>query len=350
MQVKLQWWAGVWATVLSLAACASQKDLPTSQHTLIEDGQYTNPQIQDPEKSFFDYWGMRLFGDTEFADQSAQVDRIQTVTNTLDLTVRPSGERVIWLGHSTFLIQAGGLNVLTDPILSERASPVSFAGPVRLAPMPYSFEDLPRIDVVLISHNHYDHLDRATIKQLGNEPHYYVPLGLSEWFKQQDIDGLSITEMDWWQQDTGRGYTITATPAQHWSARSLFDRRETFWAGWHIQIGDWRLWFAGDTGYNPVQFRQIGERLKDIDVALIPIGSYSPRWFMKPYHVNPQEAVRIHQDVGAATSVGMHWSTFQLSAEALDEPRRRLETIMAERPGLPPFITLPIGGHLHWAD
>lgn len=350
MRGKMQWLTGLCATVLALGACVSQDSLPVSQHVESQNGQYSNPHINDPDKSFFDYWGMRLFGDTEFADQSAQVDRIQVTDGILDLTENPQGLRVIWLGHSTFLIQAGGVNILTDPILSERASPVSFAGPARLAPMPYGFEDLPAIDAVLISHNHYDHLDKATIRQLGNGPHYYVPLGLKSWFIEQGIEAARISEMDWWQHQAGQGYRVTATPAQHWSSRSLFDRRKTLWAGWHIQLSDWSLWFAGDTGYNPVQFRQIGQRFEDIDLALIPIGSYSPRWFMKPYHVNPQEAVQIHRDVGAAMSVGMHWSTFQLSAEALDEPRQRLQRVMAEQPELEPFITLPIGGHLHWPD
>ena len=140
---------------------------------------------------------------------------------------------------------------------------------------------------MVISHNHYDHLDRKTIRILGNEPRYLVPLKLSQWFTDLDIEAARVIEFDWWDSQRVAGINITATPSQHWSGRGLFDRNETLWASWLIEFGDFNVWFGGDTGYNEVQFKEIGERWNDIDLALIPIGAYAPRWFMMTSHVNP---------------------------------------------------------------
>ena len=228
--------------------------------------------------------------------------------------------------------------------MSQRASPVSFAGPKRLVPLPLEFKDLPSIDFILISHNHYDHLDLETVQLFGNNTRYLVPLKLKSWFIEQDIAEDKVIEFDWWDKALFGEVAITATPSQHWSARTLFDRNQTLWAAWHIQIADFSLWFAGDTGYNDIQFKEIGEHFKEIDLGLIPIGAYAPRWFMKSQHVNPEEAVRIHQDINARQSIGMHWGTFQLSAEKMHAPKLELAEALKQH-NIPEtdFQTLAIG-------
>ena len=180
--------------------------------------------------------------------------------------------------------------------------------------------------------------------QLANAPTYLVPLGLKQWFVDVGIDPAKVIELDWWQTFRTDRVTFTATPSQHWSGRGLFDREQTLWAAWHIDIEDFSVWFAGDTGYNDFQFKAVAERWGGVDLALIPIGSYAPRWFMQKHHVNPEEAIRIHQDVNARLSIGMHWGTFQLSAEPMMEPRQRLQQLIAEN-GLSrgEFVTLAIG-------
>lgn len=277
-------------------------------------------------KGPFTYLKMKYFGDEPFADHEQEAHKMPTAETHHAQTDDATFEEVLitWIGHSTFLIQYRGLNILTDPILSQRASPLSFAGPKRLVPLPIEYKDLPAIDYVIISHNHYDHLDLETIQLLGNQTRYLVPLKLKEWFVEQNIAEENVIEFDWWDQAYLDELTITATPSQHWSARTLFDRNKTLWAAWHIRIADFSLWFAGDTGYNDRQFKEIGEHFKQIDLGLIPIGAYAPRWFMKAQHVNPEEAVRIHQDINARHSIGMHWGTFQLSAEKMDAPKLEL--------------------------
>ncbi|RMF65566.1 MAG: MBL fold metallo-hydrolase [Calditrichaeota bacterium] len=225
--------------------------------------------------------------------------------------------QVTWVGHSTFLLQAAGVNILTDPIFSRRCSPVSFAGPQRLTAPGLEFAALPRIHAVLISHNHYDHLDARTVSRLGAAPVYFVPLGLARWFAKRGI--RDVVELDWWETSTFADLQITCVPSQHFSGRSLFDRNRTLWSGWVVESTAGRIFFAGDTGYSP-QFKEIGEKLGPFRLALIPIGAYRPRWFMRPAHVDPREAVQIHRDVRAEFSVASHWGTFPLTDEPVGEP------------------------------
>lgn len=233
-----------------------------------------------------------------------------------------------WIGHASFLVQLGGLNILTDPVLSKRTSPVQWAGPGRLAPLGLTFDELPKIDVVLISHNHYDHLDDATVRRLAKRdaPDFVVPLGLREWFEKRGIG--HVTELDWWQSAEPRGLKVRAVPAQHFSGRGAGDRNRTLWCGFVYEKNEERHFFAGDTGYGP-DFADIGRRFAPIDVSMIPIGAYDPRAFMQPVHVDPDEAVRIHQDVGSRLSLAMHWGTFRLTLEPLDEPPLRLAAALA---------------------
>lgn len=224
---------------------------------------------------------------------------------------------ITWIGHATFLIQIGGFNILTDPVFSERCSPVSFAGPKRHARPGLDFDDLPDIDAVVISHNHYDHLDTESIRSLGGGKQYFTPLGLAEWFA--DLDIHDVREMDWWQQSSVGDVVLHCVPAQHFSGRTLWDRDKTLWCGWVIETRHGNIFFAGDTGYSN-DFKEIGRRFGPIVAAMIPIGAYRPRWFMGPVHVSPDEAVQIHIDVMARKSIGMHWGTFDLADEPLAEP------------------------------
>ena len=240
-----------------------------------------------------------------------------------------------WIGHASTLLQAGGANLITDPIFSERASPLPFAGPKRHVAPGLTVAELPHIDAVLISHNHYDHLDLASVKalaaQAGGPPRFIVPLGLATWFARIGIGGQSVIELDWWQSARIGTVEIVFTPAQHWSGRSLADRMATLWGGYAIFAPDFHAWFAGDTAYSK-HFAEIHRRFaarqgagRGFDLALIPIGAYEPRWFMRAQHVDPEEAVHIHRDVFAERSIGIHWGTFQLTDESLDEPPLALQ-------------------------
>ncbi|GLI60796.1 hypothetical protein VaNZ11_003030 [Volvox africanus] len=313
------------------------------------------------------------------------------------------GVQAVWIGHATVLVQMGGLNFITDPVFSQRCAPVQFAGPSRVvAPALTCTEpQMPPLDFVLLSHNHYDHLDTRSVRtlnrQYGKALTWYVPLGLRAWFACEGVAG-NVVEMDWWlsvehtNASSGKRVTITMVPAQHWSARGILDRFRTLWGGYVVSASPQpigaancgqeaeagkagngkethkeaaariaatadgetaskipaaatplRFYFAGDTGYCPV-FKEIGARLGPIDLAAIPIGAYEPRWFMKPQHTNPEEGLQIALDVRAAVSIGIHTATWSLTDEPLDEPPARLQAAVQER-GLPEssFVTLQHG-------
>ena len=234
-----------------------------------------------------------------------------------------AGEPTItWIGHASFLLQLGGRNVLFDPQFSQRASPVQFAGPKRIVPLPLGIEELPRIDVVAISHNHYDHLDEESVQRLAalpqGSPLFLVPLGLAEWFRGKGID--RVVELDWWQHHELQGLRFTLLPVQHWSKRTLWDTNRTLWGGWSVAGAGLKVLHTGDLGYSRDTL-DIGERAGPFDLALIPIGAYAPRWFMKAHHVDVPEAIQVRADVRAAIAIGMHWGTFEhLTDEPLDEP------------------------------
>lgn len=234
--------------------------------------------------------------------------------------------RVTWIGHSTFLIQVGGLNILTDPIWSDRASPVSFAGPKRLVPPGLRFSDLPRIDITLLSHDHYDHLDRTTVENLiasFPEMAWITPLGVAGFVKSRGAK--AVEELDWWGETSVGTVTIGCTPAQHFSGRLPWNRNSTLWCGWTVRVGDFSLFFAGDTGLHP-EFRRIAGHFGPFDLAILPIGAYEPRWFMQPVHMSPEEAVQSFRDLASAfpgrrcVMLASHWGTFRLTDEPVDEP------------------------------
>ncbi len=258
---------------------------------------------------------------------------------------------VTWIGHSTVLAQFGGLNLLTDPMFSERASPVAWTGPRRAQPPGVALRELPRIDVVLLSHDHYDHLDEASVQaleaQAGGPPLFVAPLGVGRWLREQ---GMSrVVELDWWQSHRVGPLEVVLTPAQHWSGRTLSDRLLRLWGGFAVFAPDLHFFYSGDTGYSP-DFADIGRHFGErngpagFDIALIPIGAYEPRWFMGEQHVNPDEAVRIHLDVRAQRSLGVHWGTFELTDEALDAPPRALaEARRAQGVADDRFFVLAVG-------
>jgi L-ascorbate metabolism protein UlaG (beta-lactamase superfamily) len=269
----------------------------------------------------------------------------------------PGPDQVVatFIGHATFLIQVvspphagvalsgmseaqgprrgegvgGEVAVLIDPIYSERSSPVSFAGPRRARAPGVRFDDLPAISLVLLSHNHYDHCDLRTLRRIERRfhPPAVTPLGNGRLLRAAGFD--HVEELDWFETASHAPVPITVTPAQHFSARGPFDRNRALWGGFLIEAGGRRILHAGDSGYGP-HFREIGPRLSPIDLALMPIGAYEPRWFMKDIHMNPAEAVQAHLDLGARQSIAMHYGTFQLTPEGIDEPVRELAKALRE--------------------
>jgi L-ascorbate metabolism protein UlaG (beta-lactamase superfamily) len=255
-----------------------------------------------------------------------------------------TGEVVVtFVGHATFLIQAGDTNLLIDPMFSRRASPLSFAGPRRARAPGVRFDDLPTMSLVLLSHNHYDHCDLGTLQLLERRfhPQFVIPLGNGPLLRSAGIS--NVEELDWWETASAAPLPITVTPAQHFSARGPFDRNHALWGGFLIETGGVRILHAGDSGYGR-HFSEIAARLGPIDLALLPIGAYEPRWFMKDIHMNPAEAVQAHLDLGAGQSIGMHFGTFQLTPEGIDEPVRELANALRDR-GVPAewFRTVEVG-------
>jgi len=261
-----------------------------------------------------------------------------------DQKIAEGSAGVTFIGPSTFLVRLPGLTVLTDPIFSKRCSPVSFAGPARVRAPGLALKNLPKIDLLLLSHNHYDHCDVASLRKLRRrfpDMHIVTSLGNAPFLAAKRIKGA--IELDWWQDQKFAGTRVTAVPARHFAARSLSDRNKTLWAGFVLEHGGTKIYFAGDTGYTKF-FKEISEKLGAPDLALLPIGAYEPRWFMGPVHMNPEDAVKAFADLGAKRAIGMHFGTFQLTAEAIDAPERDLE-IAKQAAGLAAdaFVTLDFG-------
>lgn len=239
-------------------------------------------------------------------------------------------ERIWWLGHATTLVHLQGINILTDPVFSARVSPVSFAGPKRFTPPGTRIDLLPQIDVITISHNHYDHLDYSSIRKLiARFPQVtiLVPFGLKR--KLVSWGAKQVIELDWWQQATIADIRFSLTPARHWCQRTLWDKNSALWGGWIMQSSDKTVYFMGDTGYSP-SLAEIAQRFGPIDMAAIPIGAYAPRWFMQSQHIDPAQAVQLFKELNCKRALAIHWGAFELADEPLDEPPVLLEQALQE--------------------
>ena len=259
-----------------------------------------------------------------------------------NINLNQDNDYIIWIGHSTFLIKKAGTVILTDPIFSDRASPFKNIGPERLIPPVIPLKELPRIDFVTVSHNHYDHLDINSLKkisELNPDAVFLVPAGDLKLLKKKRIN--NVYEFNWWETFKVEELTFTFTPVQHWSKRGLFDRNKSLWGGWYINFNDYGMYHAGDTGYSK-DFIDTKLKLGAPKYAFIPIGAYDPEWFMAESHVNPEDAVQIMIDLEAEKAFGMHWGTFALTDEDTLEPPTRLKDSL-EFPNSPDFISLTPG-------
>jgi len=319
---------------------------------IVERSVFATPPYRGPESDHFD--GARFHNpdegwQTELAFLKWQATREAGVWRRRDEPFGPppparvdgGALRTTFINHSTTLLQIDGVNILTDPIWSERPSPVRFVGPRRYRPPGIRFADLPKIDLILVSHNHYDHLDVATLLALQrrDRPRIVTPLGNAKLMARHGIDGA--VDLDWWQAVPVGPLVITCVPARHFSARALSDRDKNLWSGFVIGAPSGNVYFAGDTGWG-AHFERIAERFDSIRLALLPIGSYLPRWFMRPAHIDPAQAVDAHLALGARTSVAVHYGTFALGDDGEDEPLDDLRDALAAK-GNPRFLTLDHG-------
>lgn len=287
-----------------------------------KDGYFFNPTL--PEKKSF--WDVLKWQFT--SEKKAWPNLIESTEVLRNTDIIKRGElRITFINHSTFLLEFNGLNILTDPIWSLRASPFTFAGPKRVQAPGIKLDDLPRIDIVIISHNHYDHLDLETLKELSQKfkPKFFVAQGDKKLLSESGIENIS--ELDWNDLiSIGDSSQLTFLKCRHWSARGLFDRFKSLWGAYLIEHQGIKVYFGGDTGYAE-HFKEAGEKYKDIDVALLPVGAYEPRWFMKNFHMNPEEAFMAAKDLKSKLNFGMHLETFQLTDEAFLEPRLEVERL-----------------------
>ncbi|MDC0466881.1 MBL fold metallo-hydrolase [Gammaproteobacteria bacterium] len=259
------------------------------------------------------------------SDIEPEITKIELSSEWQKLNLSEDDNYAIWIGHSTFLIKKNGVTILTDPIFSKRASPFKNIGPKRLIPPAIPLDAIPHIDIVTVSHNHYDHLDIHSLKKISKkhpEVIFLVPAGDEKLLKRKKIK--NVYSFDWWESIEHKGFLITFTPVQHWSKRSLFDRNKSLWGGWFFKYKDYSLYHAGDTGYSK-DFIDTKIKLGSPKYAFIPIGAYDPEWFMAESHVNPEDAVQIMLDLEAEKAFGMHWATFVLTDEDTIEPKIRLE-------------------------
>ena len=280
---------------------------------------YENTNGKPIEKSFQDL----LKWATD--DIETKIDYIEISNDWESLDFEEDDNYGVWVGHSTFLIKKNGITILTDPVFSDRASPFKNIGPKRLIPPAIPLKQLPEIDFITISHNHYDHLDIRSLKDLyllNSNTIFLVPAGDKKLLERQKIE--NVYEYEWWEGYLSDELKITFTPVQHWSKRGLFDRNKSLWGGWFFEFNDFSIFHAGDTGYSE-DFKSTRIKLGSPKYAFFPIGAYDPEWFMAESHVNPEDAVQIMLDLGAENSFGMHWATFKLTDEDTLEPRERLE-------------------------
>jgi len=264
------------------------------------------------------------------SDVVPEITKIEISSDWEEINLSEDDNYAIWIGHSTFLIKKNGVTILTDPIFSKRASPFRNIGPKRLIPPAIPLNKIPKIDVITVSHNHYDHLDIRSLKKISkNHPDaiFLVPAGDEKLLQRKRIK--NVYNFNWWESIEHKEFVFTFTPVQHWSKRSLFDRNKSLWGGWYIKNQDYSIYHAGDTGYSK-DFIDTRLKLGAPKYAFIPIGAYDPEWFMAESHVNPEDAVKIMLDLEAEKAFGMHWATFTLTDEDTIEPKERLKKAVDE--------------------
>ncbi len=256
-------------------------------------------------------------------------------------------DAIWWLGHACLVLRVSGRYLLIDPALGRRASPLPFIGPKRKTPLAVSINDLPPIDAVIYSHNHYDHLDRGTLRRLLKrfpDLRVMAPLGMGEWLENRGV--RVVSQCDWWESIDFHDIRLHCVPARHWSMRNFKDRNRSLWCGWVVTNKSWRFYFSGDSGYTP-RLAEIGQRLGPIDVAALPIGAYAPEWFMGESHMSPASAVKVYQELHCPRVIPIHWGVFELADESLDEPPLELaQALLTAGIAEHRFVPLKIGAKL----
>lgn len=321
--------------VLLWVGCAGlgTEPLPGGPAHHVEGGfRNPNPEFKRPDGwTRWSFFGRRIWASL-VAPRSFYAPRV--VNDGSALRAGLDNPSVTWIGHSTLLVQLAGVNILTDPHWGNRASPLSWVGPRRLSPPGLDFDALPRIDVALISHDHYDHLDLGTVKRLAaaHDPLFLVPLKLKAWLAEQGI--TRAEELDWWGAYEHRGLRFVCVPAQHFAQRAPWDLDTRLWASWAVLAPDRRFYFGGDSGYFG-GFKEAGERLGPFDLAAIAIGAYLPASIMRFTHTTPEQAVQASEDLRSRVLLGIHWGTFDLAEELLGEPPVRM-LAEARRRGIGP--------------
>ncbi|CAI2351024.1 unnamed protein product [Caenorhabditis sp. 36 PRJEB53466] len=355
-----------------LVACAGGVMSATTSFTSEEQEGFAKPvkngRIFENPKSFTNFHGLpgiqsafryqfkekdneNVPSDTEVLDKEIPVHNITAADFKSDRNLFAA-----WLGHATVLVDLEGVKFVTDPVWAKRASFMRFVGPKRYRPPPMELDDLPKLDFAVVSHDHYDHLDAEAVKaitDLNQNIKWFVPMGMKSWMKSNGIgedDPTQVTEMSWGDstefEKDGKKFTIWCLPAQHWGMRGPFDRNTRLWSGWAVIGPSRRFYYSGDTGNCDNEFKKFGEKLGPFDLAAIPIGAYEPRFFMKSQHINPEEAVGVHELIRARNSIGIHWGTYHMgSYEYYLEPRNKLREIMESREDLKHtnFTTIEMG-------
>jgi L-ascorbate metabolism protein UlaG (beta-lactamase superfamily) len=304
--------------IMMMNSCGSSKKDSTAKLSDHFDGKvFSNPWGNNNQKNLFDVFKWKISSHrSDWPDEEI----INTASPRLVESNKAASIHITFIGHSTFYSQNEKYSILTDPQFSDRASPLSFIGPKRVRKPGVAIDKLPKIDFVIISHNHYDHLDLPSLKKLQElyHPKFIVPLGNAPLLSDAGLE--NIHELDWWESFEG----FTLVPVQHWSQRGLFDRNKSLWGGYVFSISEKKIFFAGDTGYGP-HFKMIRDRLGATDLSLLPIGAYEPQWFMKDQHLNPKEALQAHLDLESKTSIAIHFETFQMADESFLDPRNSLK-------------------------